>query len=331
MYDTLSSNLSQGKSKYSHEKNLEIQFFNILSSGNKFQLSTFLKNNRDCKFWYFTCEDAENNNGLHVCVQNDLLGQIKLMFEIIEERENKTENESINQPLLDDEGLTAKQIISNWINSPNSKGDTCLHYVAYKGNYKMISLFSNYNIFPQLKNKQGNTVMHKAAQGNQPLPFIFYNQKYNVSAIEGNKDGSTPLHWACFIGSEVSFNFIINYYDDINIQDNDGFTPLHLAVVSEKTEIVKKLLQKGANKEIRDLKGRTPKLLAEEKGKDIIADMLKEKMICSLFVWKNPLKKIERNYLNVYFFVGMHAICEFAYFSVVLPCKFYLILINYIF
>jgi hypothetical protein len=412
MNDTTSvkSKTEYGQSVYSQELNNKKQFFEILKNGNKFQLSSFLKN-PDIKFWNYVEEG--NHTGLHVAVMKDLNPQIKLMFGVIEERFSlsnfqtdtdetkmktmKTENnytsldvirESVkgedrkddckdegdnpkktslnvstedgnfnfkqdlsspNTNNLRDENtinynknsnassninnaletsdirisnnIEARQIISTWINTPTNKGDTCLHYAAYKGNFQIISIFSIYEIRPEYKNKQGNTVMHNSAQGNQPLAFIFFNQKFQTNAIEGNKDGSTPLHWACYTGSDIAFNFIIGFYEDINIQDNDGLTPLHLAVISERTEIVKKLLHKGADKSIRDKKGRTPKQLAEEKGKDFIAKMLEDQVVCPMIVFRNPLQKIERSYSNVWVFCIIQSVSQFAYFTILMPCK----------
>jgi len=408
------------KTEYSQELNNKKQFFEILKNGNKFQLSSFLKN-PEIKFWNYVEEG--NHTGLHVAVMKDLNAQIKLMFTIIEERfssnnyqtettyetkmktfktnenmksnntsldviresvngENKKDEnidecnnnikESLNVSISDNNNnnnnkqqssspntnnlidentinytkksnisidknpfdtcetrnsnsLEAKQIISSWINTPNNKGDTCLHYAAYKGNFQIISIFSIYDIRPEYKNKQGNTVMHNSAQGNQPLAFIFFNQKFKTNPIEGNKDGSTPLHWACYTGSDIAFNFIIGFYEDINMQDNDGLTPLHLAVISERTEIVKKLLHKGADKNIRDKKGRTPKQLAKEKGKSFIEKMLEDQVVCPMIVFKNPLQKIERSYSNVWIFCLFQSVSQFAYFTIILPCKLFFI------
>lgn len=50
----------------------------------------------------------------------------------------------------------------------------------------------------------------------------------NLNEID-NK-GSTPLHWACYIGSENSVNFLCSWNIDVNIADKEGqLTPLHLA------------------------------------------------------------------------------------------------------
>lgn len=47
-----------------------------------------------------------------------------------------------------------------------------------------------------------------------------------------DKRFSTPLHWACFSNSEVALIYLLAWYDKdkLNMQDIDGFTPLHMVV-----------------------------------------------------------------------------------------------------
>ena len=65
---------------------------------------------------------------------------------------------------------------------------------------------------------------------------------------------TTPLHWASYLNSENAVNYLISekWEVPINMQDNDGLTPLHLDVISGNSRIVKKLLIKGADKDIVD-------------------------------------------------------------------------------
>ena len=79
---------------------------------------------------------------------------------------------------------------------------------------------------------------------------------------------STPLHWACFAGSDTAIYYLLAWGFDVNAQDNVGNTPLHLAIKSAEhfpnTRSIKELLIKGSSRTIKDKLGRTP------------ADMLKE-------------------------------------------------------
>lgn len=50
----------------------------------------------------------------------------------------------------------------------------------------------------------------------------------------------------------------------MDVQDDDGMTPLHKAASESKIEVVEVLLKYGADKALKDKHGRTPKDLAKE-------------------------------------------------------------------
>jgi palmitoyltransferase len=69
--------------------------------------------------------------------------------------------------------------------------------------------------------------------------------------ITDNK-GSTPLHWAAYSGSFNTVNFLITWGSVCNIKDKDtGVTALHLASMQGNTRIVRKLLIKGIDRQIK--------------------------------------------------------------------------------
>jgi len=53
---------------------------------------------------------------------------------------------------------------------------------------------------------------------------------------------------ACFLGCEDSVNFLLSWNVDLNCRDNEGFTPLHLGVISKNGKIVRALLVKGSDR-----------------------------------------------------------------------------------
>lgn len=57
-------------------------------------------------------------------------------------------------------------------------------------------------------------------------------------------------------------DLIKKQYLDINAQDADGKTPLHLASETGQADIVAYLVQQNANREVKDNDGRTPYFLA---------------------------------------------------------------------
>ena len=71
-------------------------------------------------------------------------------------------------------------------------------------------------------------------------------------------DGKTHLHLACKDGNVVLVNELMNQSVDINKQDSDGVTALHIA---KHNEIVKMLIEAGANPNLQDHRsGYTPLL-----------------------------------------------------------------------
>ena len=77
-----------------------------------------------------------------------------------------------------------------------------------------------------------------------------------------DNEKSTPLHWACVSGSDTAIYYLLAWGADIGAQDNDGNTPLHLAVMKANefpnTRAIKELLIKGADRDATEIYGRTP-------------------------------------------------------------------------
>lgn len=71
--------------------------------------------------------------------------------------------------------------------------------------------------------------------------------------------GSTPLHAAAKYGHVRTIKKLLAAKADPSGGDkNDGFTPLHIAVMERKEEVISLLLKAGANIEAKDGHGRTP-------------------------------------------------------------------------
>ncbi|WP_288007687.1 ankyrin repeat domain-containing protein [Thermofilum sp.] len=62
---------------------------------------------------------------------------------------------------------------------------------------------------------------------------------------------------------------------DINIQDKDGRTPLHLAAMKGRTKAVTTLLGLGADPNINDNEGLTPGELATNRGHTDLAELIR--------------------------------------------------------
>jgi palmitoyltransferase len=61
------------------------------------------------------------------------------------------------------------------------------------------------------------------------------------------------LHWAAYLNCEQVVAYILSEtVATINLKDNDGNTPLMVAVIYGNTRIVRRLLMKGANRYIKN-------------------------------------------------------------------------------
>jgi palmitoyltransferase len=87
--------------------------------------------------------------------------------------------------------------------------------------------------------------------------------------------GSTALHWACYSGQENSAYALLAWGAEMDKQDfTYGMTPLHLAVMSGNGRIVKKLLMRGCDRNIKNYSGKLPLDLAQENEYKNITEMI---------------------------------------------------------
>ncbi|XP_038072455.1 poly [ADP-ribose] polymerase tankyrase-like isoform X2 [Patiria miniata] len=74
-----------------------------------------------------------------------------------------------------------------------------------------------------------------------------------ASAMEGkklniqDKYGRTPMHYAAYRGAMISAMHIAGRINDIDVEDQDGHTPLSLAILNRQESMVIWLIQRGAN------------------------------------------------------------------------------------
>jgi ankyrin repeat protein len=74
-------------------------------------------------------------------------------------------------------------------------------------------------------------------------------------------------------------HLLFSYDVDLNIQDNEGKTPLHYAVVRGPRfmDLIEKIVEKGADFTIKDKKGKTPLDIASDAGHKNIVELFQKK------------------------------------------------------
>ena len=85
-------------------------------------------------------------------------------------------------------------------------------------------------------------------------------------AVWYSKTGITPLHKACFSTKRLAEILKLIYLDcqNVNVQDNNGETPLHFACKLGNRDVVEALMLGGADETIANDELKTPAQLAEE-------------------------------------------------------------------
>lgn len=86
--------------------------------------------------------------------------------------------------------------------------------------------------------------------------------------------GLTPLHLAAAHCRKNVVALLIEKGADINRKAKDDATPLHLAAQEGCAEVVTMLMSKGANLNARDDQGRTPLVRAEQWHRDAIIQLI---------------------------------------------------------
>ena len=95
---------------------------------------------------------------------------------------------------------------------------------------------------------------------------------------QNEEDGKTPLHIAAIRGDRLMLDYLIEHpYIDINARDDNMTTPIYCAMVNKQYDVVKLLLERGADFKIGDRHKKTILHLASEQGNKAIVKDLVEK------------------------------------------------------
>ncbi|MBU3550538.1 ankyrin repeat domain-containing protein [Polynucleobacter sp. MWH-Berg-3C6] len=149
-------------------------------------------------------------------------------------------------------------------------------------------LLSNKNIDVDLSNKSGETpLMMASIEGNLPLvKTIVLGHKARLDHI-----GWTPLHYACAKGHLDVAQFLVANGAIVDSLSVGNTTPLMMAVQSGNEQLVKFLLDKGADLQLKNANGFTAIDIADIYDKPWIGDGLRSRWL-KLYkqAYKGPLK-----------------------------------------
>jgi len=97
----------------------------------------------------------------------------------------------------------------------------------------------------------GETALHISVKAHQDNWVGFLLNKGADPEVK-DRDGNTPLHDAALMGDQTAMTFLIGMNAKVNATNNNGETPLILAVHRKDIALVRQLVDAGADPRIQD-------------------------------------------------------------------------------
>jgi ankyrin repeat protein len=145
---------------------------------------------------------------------------------------------------------------------------------AYNGNLEKVGVLVSKGVDVDLRDQKKRTALILAAHnGHRPVVEFLVENGADVNAEDG--DSQTALMYA----SKRSFNdtaaLLLDKGANVNTQSKKrGISALMLAAVADNEELVRMLLEHGADASLTDIFGRTARDLAKRKGNVEMAELL---------------------------------------------------------
>jgi ankyrin repeat protein len=149
----------------------------------------------------------------------------------------------------------------------DSKGNTPLHQAVYQGGITTVK---------NLLNADASSINFKNNKNLTPLLVAVSNLNFEISKlllkygadsnISRPSDGNSPLHVAAENGLSWIGEILLDYGAKIDASNNDGATPLILAVQWQHRDFAAMLLRRRADPSIADREGKTARDYVSESG-----------------------------------------------------------------
>ncbi|KAK4490946.1 hypothetical protein RD792_001667 [Penstemon davidsonii] len=159
-------------------------------------------------------------------------------------------------------------------NELDNNGRNALHIAATKGSLECVLLLLDYGADPNRKDSEGNVPLWDAILGK-------HDSVIKVLVDNGAKLSSGDVgQFACFAAEQNNLdllNEIVKYGGDVTLLNDLGTTALHTAISEENIEIVRYLMEQGADIDKPDVHGWTARALADYQGHEEIKALFQTK------------------------------------------------------
>ncbi|VUZ53240.1 unnamed protein product, partial [Hymenolepis diminuta] len=203
--------------------------------------------------------DAIGKYPIHVAVSSGSIDCLRILLdhENLTKRGNQGSEGEISICFMD----------QHLINLPDSEGETALHLAVNSGNIEMIDFCLEHGSDLTALQYNNCSVVHYAARRGEVTvlsSLLNWNDgEETVKLLSGvNRSGHTPLHLAVMYNHADLTAYLIKRCSPMEIQDNNGWTPLLLAITKCAIAACLTLIQFGADLNARDLSQRNALQLA---------------------------------------------------------------------
>ncbi|CAH9063616.1 unnamed protein product [Cuscuta epithymum] len=156
----------------------------------------------------------------------------------------------------------------------DGNGRTALHIAASRGSLECVLLLLDYGADPNKRDSEGNVPLWDAIIGKHEAVIKLLMD--NGATLSSGDVGQ----FACSAVEQADLDLLKNimkYGGDVTLLNSLGTTALHMAVSEENLEMVKFLVEHGADIEKPDVHGWSPRALAEYHGNEDIKEVFRSK------------------------------------------------------
>ncbi len=183
--------------------------------------------------------------------------------------------------------------------------NSIIHLPAYQGNMTEVKQAIQKGTNVDAPDIAGQTaLMYAAEAGRMGIAKYLLSQGANINA-QDTKFGRTPLILAIVGNQTIMAKYLINNGANVNIITKFNENSLHWVAVKGNISIAKILLDRGVNKNIRNIHGKTALDLAVEQNRDEIIHIIKnyslksDKKVDKYFSSSEKIKVVNETSINI--------------------------------